>query len=122
MSDYNAIQQKLIDYLEGTHDFLLEQAPEVIQQALRYEMISSITSCIFLVASLAVVTTVMYYNWKNPVLDDYKSRTSSNVLGIFLPVMISIGLLTPTILTVNKLIMLYVAPKYFLIQLLVEHK
>ncbi len=122
MSNYNAIQQKLIDYLEGTHDFLLEQAPEVIQQVLRYETISSITCCIFLVASLVVVTAIMYYNWKHPVLDTYKSRTPSNVLGLFLPAVLLAGLFPSAVFTVNKLIMLWVAPKYFLIQLLVEHK
>ncbi|MBX9744356.1 MAG: hypothetical protein K2X08_04000 [Chlamydiales bacterium] len=38
------ILQKLLEYLQSTEDFIMEQIPDIVLQALKYEKISSYLS------------------------------------------------------------------------------
>jgi len=72
----------------------------------------------FLVAALGMI----YYFWKNPALDQYGSRTIPSVLGLLIPLMVLLPLITQFFCSVDKIIKIYVAPKYFLIDLILNLK
>lgn len=114
--------QKILDYLEQTEDFVLEQAPDVILQVLRYERITSILGAIFLCVLFFVALIAGYYFWKYPTVDKYGSRETSSVMGVMIPCVFLPFLLIQVCLTVDKLIKLYTAPKFFLIELFLSMK
>ena len=114
------ILQKLIEYIQNTGDFVLEQAPEVIQQALSYEKIAAylITALMLLLLSTAIFAG--YYFWKHPVLDACGSRNAGSFLGVLIPCTVSPLLFVQLCYSIDKLVKIYIAPKYFLIQLLMN--
>lgn len=116
------ILQKLLDYLESTHDLVLEQVPEVILQALRYEKVSSYATAGLMLGLLAAAISLGYRFWKHPDLDRHGSRET---LSFMVPMVSMIALplfFVQLCMSVDKLIKIYLAPKYFLIQLLVGVK
>lgn len=110
--------QKLIEYMESSKDFLLEQSPELIQQALRYEKASAYFSSALMAILLCAAVSIGYYFWKNPTLDKYGSREMGSFLGAFIPLIITPMFFVQLCYSVDKLLKLYIAPKYFLITLI----
>ena len=119
---HEMIQQKLLEYLENSHDFILDEMPEVIQQALTYERLSALFTAVLMFVLIITACTVFYYCWMNPSLDKYGSRNMSNVMGMVIPGSF-MGLFTVTFCSsFDKLLKIYIAPKYYLIQLFVDIK
>src|ERR1700688_4041455 len=112
--------QKLIEYMESSKDFLLEQSPELIQQALKYEKVSAYFSATLMVVLLSVAVPVGYYFFKNPTLDKYGFREIGSFLGAFISFIITPIFFVQLCYSVDKLLKIYISPKYFLIQLLMK--
>ena len=55
------IWQKLLEYMEASKDFVLEQTPEVLQQALRYEKTMALLSMLLMTGLLAGYLSFMLY-------------------------------------------------------------
>jgi hypothetical protein len=116
------IWQKLIEHIENTKDFVLEQAPDIIQQALKYEKISSYLTAALMLLLLCAAISIGYYFWKYPSLDKYGSRELGSFLGIFIPCIASPLFLVQFCYSIDKLVKIYLAPKYFLINLIMSMK
>lgn len=116
------ILQKLLDHLQSTDDVILEQVPEIIQQALKYEKISSYLSASLIMLLLTLVICVGYYFWKHPTLDKYGSREIGSFLGILIPCFVTPLLFVQFCYSIDKLVQIYIAPKYFLINLVTNMK
>lgn len=43
------ISMEILEYLRNTKDFVLEQSPEILQEALRYHYISNLCGAIFFI-------------------------------------------------------------------------
>lgn len=111
------IKEKILSYLESTKDFVLDQAPDVIQQALRYHYINSIVGifvCSFLILTLI---SIAYYNYSHPKLDEYGSWETITFIFCFIPSMFCLPLFAGLLSDIDKLIKISTAPKYFLITL-----
>jgi hypothetical protein len=111
------ILQKLLDYLQNTEDFVLEEVPEIIQQALKYEKISSHLNAGLMIILLSLAITIGYHFWKYPTLDKYGSREMGSFLGAFIPLIIAPLFFVQFCYSIDKLVKIYIAPKYFLITL-----
>jgi hypothetical protein len=116
------IVEKLLEYLQNTQDFVLEQVPQVIQQALRYEKISAYMVAIIMSALLLAAAIIFCYFWKNPSLDVHGCRKISSVMGMYIPGAISAIVFIQLCVSIDRLIEIYIAPKYFLIQLFMNMK
>ena len=114
------IIDKLLDYVKVTEDFLIEQAPEVIQQALRYETISAMFGVGL--GTLALIASIgLFWYWAyNPNLDGYGDWTGPSIVRVIISGTLIIPLIGMWIPTIFELIKLLVAPKYYLIQLILE--
>lgn len=109
--------QKIVEYIEGTKDFLLEQTPEVVQQAVRFEKISAITIAVLMfILLLAAIACFMYF-WKNPVLDKYDSRDMVSFLGMLLPGCICPLFFISLCYKIEILMKICISPKYFIIEI-----
>jgi len=111
------IVQKILEYLEQTEDFFLEQAPEVILQALRYEQIISILGAVIFLLLASGTVVVGYHFWVNPKIDQYGSRDFISSMGVMIPCIVSPLLVVQLCISIDKLIKVYFAPKFFLLQL-----
>lgn len=120
MDNQVQVWQKLIEYMESTGDFLLEQAPDLIQQVLRYEKIAALVSTITAVTLLAIALSFAYYFWNYPGLDKHGSRDFPSILGLMLPLAAFLPLLILLMCSVDKIIKICVAPKFFLIELFLK--
>ena len=114
------VVQSLLQYLQNTQDFILDQVPQVVQEALRYEKISASITALFMVCLLAAAAFVFHHFWKYPALDSYGSRTVSSVMGMYIPGAISTIFFILLAASVDRLIKIHIAPKYFLIQLFLD--
>ena len=116
------VWQQLVEYLQKVEDFGSEQLPELIVQVLRYERITAITTTVVTATLLALVICIGYLYWKNPKRDQYGSRPLESVFGIMFPAIFATLLLGVLGTSVNTLIKVYAAPKYFLLQLFLNMK
>ena len=116
------ILQKLLEYLQNTEDFVLEQVPELVQQALKYEKISSYLNSGLMILLLNIAIYLGYYFWKHPVLDKYGSREFGSILCTLIPCIASLLFFIQLCYSVDTLIKIYIAPKYFLICLILDMK
>lgn len=116
------ILEKLLFYLQNTGDFILEQAPDVVQQALRYEKISAYFSSAVLFALLTIALCVGIYNLKNPKLTKYDDWQFQTLISVVIPAMALAPLLFGLYAEIDKIIKLTIAPKYYLIQLFMNLK
>lgn len=114
------IKKKLLEYMDKTGDFVLEHCPEVMQQALRYHYISSIVTFSLCLFSIIILSFIAYNCFFYPKLDKYGTMELSSLLGCVMPSiflwMCFIGILT----SANTLIKITFAPKYFLLQLIIN--
>ena len=111
------IVQTILEYLERTEDFLLEQAPEVILQALRYEQIVSVLGAVLFLLLVLGTVVVGYHFWANPKFDQHGSRDFISSIGVMVPCIVSPLLAVQLCVFGDKLIKIYFAPKFFLLQL-----
>ena len=111
------IKQKILSYLEGTKDFVLDQAPDVIQQALRYHYLSSLICSLFFTFLFVLCSVVALYNFANPKLTKYDTWEIQTFLFTFIPSMICLLSLICICTNIDTLIKVTTAPKYFLITL-----
>jgi hypothetical protein len=112
------ITKKLLEYIDKTGDFLLEQAPEVLQQALKYHYYSSLIYSVFFIIGFLFSISIGYYFYFYPNLDEYGNRDLASIL---LPPYSLIGIfatLASLCYEIDKLMKITLAPKYFLINLL----
>ena len=116
------ILQKILEDLQATEDLVLEHVPEVIQQALRYEKISTFLCALLMMCLFSVAICFGYYFWKHPTLDKYDSRDMTSIMGVIMPLAFSPLFFTQFCGSVDKLVKIYTAPKYFLIQLFLHMK
>jgi small-conductance mechanosensitive channel len=116
------VVEKILEYLNETQDFVLEQLPQVIQQALRYEKVAAFVLATLMLVLLTLAIFVFYYSLQHPGLDKYGSRSTASVLGMFLPGALSAFLFIQFCVSADRLIKIYLAPKYFLIQLILSMK
>lgn len=109
------IVTKMFEYIDSSKDFMLEQAPEVFQQIIRYEYISSICGVVTC-SILLICAGITLFTWlKNPNVDRFDYWTD----GTFAVVLISATVVVITgiglIVNVSDLIKINVAPKYYII-------
>lgn len=116
------ILEKLLEYLNETQDFVLEQVPQVIQQAIRYEKISAILIGSLMLLLLLVAGFVFFHAWRYPNFDSHGSRATSSVASMLISGMPSPILFVQLCYSIDRLIKIYLAPKYFLIQLFMDMK
>lgn len=116
------IANKLLQYLERSKDFLLEETPIVIQQALKYEKISCLLSMIFILVLMCVGTIIAYSCWKNPKLTEFKNWEITSIFGVIIPLLFSPVFICQFYCSLDKMIKIYIAPKYFLISLIANLK
>lgn len=114
------ILQKLLEYLQNTEDFVLEQVPEIIQQVLRYEIISTYMGAGILLFIIILCIGLNIYLWKYSE-DTIKNTITSSIIypisSIALPF-----LFIQFCCLIDKLVKIYIAPKYFLIDLILNMK
>jgi len=114
--------EKLIEYLQNSQDFLLEQMPEVIQQALTYEKMSAYFSAGLMLVLLIIGLSIAFYAWKHPKLDSYGHRSGPSLFALLVSLGFSPLFFVQICISIDKLLKIYVAPKYYLIQLFVNLK
>lgn len=114
------ISEKLLEYLQRTEDFVLEQSPEILKEALRYERIRSFISVLLMAVLFVSALSAAWYFWKHPTLDKYESRDTISFLGVLIPICLSPLFFVQLCSSVDSLIKIYVAPKYFLISLIMS--
>lgn len=107
------IAQKLLDYLDATKDLVLEQAPDIFQQIIRYETISTIYGIVIFSTILLGIICASIYMYRNPSGDKYSgyNLTRCMIPIIFIPIFF-----IQLLFSVDALIKIKVAPKYYIIQ------
>jgi hypothetical protein len=114
------IWEKLFGYVEDTKDFVLEQAPEIVQQVLQYEKTSAYLTSFLMLGLMAVAISFGYHFWKYPTLDKYGSREFLSFMVPIISLMVIAPLFIQFCIDIDKLMKIYIAPKYFLIELLLS--
>ena len=114
------VLEKALDYLKETQEFVIDQAPEVIIQILRYEKISCIFGLIFSCIGIFLLLSFAFYCIFFPKLDNNGYRDCISVMGCFIPFALITPLFVSAITLTDRLLKIYISPKYFLIDLLIN--
>ena len=93
-----------------------------MQQALKYEIVSSYLRVVIMILLISLATCVAYYFWKNRSLDKFGSMEVSSFLGIFIPCLATPAFFLQLCYLIDKLLKIYIAPKFFLIGLVSSMK
>jgi hypothetical protein len=110
------IWEKLLEYLETTKDFVIAQSPSLLQETMNYHKISNFILATVCLIGIFVCAYIAYYNYMYPTIDKYDNVSLVNCMaGLFscVGLLPCIGIF---IASVDHLIKIYVAPKYFLIE------
>lgn len=108
---------KLVEYLQNSQDFMLEQMPEIIRQALTYEKMSAyFTAGLMLLLFVIGVSTAIYI-WKRPKLESDGRWSGPSIFALLVSLMFSPMFFVTLCINIDKLLKIYIAPKYYLIQL-----
>lgn len=116
------ITQKILSYIEGTKDFVLEQLPDVIQQALKYEKICAILWIALLSVFIPCLIIFACYSYKHPVIDKYGSLDTFSCVKIVLPCFFLIPSVIGYFGNIFTLLKICIAPKYYLISFVLKMK
>lgn len=105
------LTKKLIDYIEKSKDFVLEQAPDIMKEMLEYHKYESIVSISFLSVFIIglIITAVILYKKRNEL-------TMWWIPLLIVPV-VFFGILCDCC----DLIKVKTAPKYFILSKLVKN-
>lgn len=101
----------LLDTFQAGKDFVLEQAPEVIQQLLAWHFAFSLISAIM---CFIVVLVVLYFTFvKNAWMMDYNDSVGAGVV----PMGVLFFIFVPcTIVNAFEALKIYIAPKVWLLE------
>lgn len=105
--------KKLLEYIEGTKDFILEQAPDIIQQILEYETRSTMLwMCLFsFLTFIGVIVCIWGVFSKKSIFDK-----PGAMVGFLITPMMVIGLMA----NLDNLIKIKVAPKYYVMEKIIK--
>lgn len=111
------LTKKILEYIETTENFLSKEIPEVIQQALRYQKVSSML-CAFLSFFIAIlcIRILIYFHF-NPKIDKYDCMAldrSLITMGCCFTCFLMIVVFCSNI---DNLLQLFLCPKFYLIKL-----
>lgn len=111
--------EKALVYLKETQEFVVDQAPEIIVQILKYEKIST-SVCLFLsIISSIILLGISIYCILYPKVDKYGHIEILYVFGSWIPLVLLIPMFSTILSFVDRLLKIYISPKYFLIDLLI---
>lgn len=116
------ILQKLLDYIQNTEDFILEQVPDTIMQMFRYEKISNLLTLGLMLILISLAIFGGLYMYYHPKLDKYGHREVISVIGPMVCAFFTPFAILQICINVDRLIKIYFAPKYFLINLILKLK
>ena len=110
--------EKIIHYMETTGDFVLEQAPEICQEILNYSKFSSIL-CLSITGSIVIFSIFFFiYSYCNRTMGDYGSLSGESFFKMLFSGAIAMILLGPCVASIDNLIKINVAPKYYILQII----
>lgn len=117
------ILNELLLYMNETKDFILQQSPEVIQQMFLYYKINNWIGVAFGSLLSAIALGVFIYSWIKPVYDEpYKDLSLLTFLCRVASTVVLLICFVTTVESVDGLIKLYFAPKFFIIQKILTMK
>ncbi len=110
------ITKRLLEYLDGTKDFLLEQSPQVLKEMMRYKTISAILNIFLCFSIICVCLGVFLYCFKSSDRSKYGDREFWQIAGMFTPIFVGAVLFVQLCCNIDELIKIKVAPKYYIIK------
>lgn len=110
------LTEKALEYLRNIESFVDSEAPEVIQQTLRYKTISTYCGLIFVITGIVVCLSVLFYSFYYPKYDKYDHLELISVLTRIIPISLLILFIGGFLSELDTLMKLYIAPKLFLIE------
>jgi len=115
------IVKKLIEWMEGTREFVTTQAPDYIQQYLRMAMVQAWAELVFEIFAICALLGFMFF-CINMCGKYEKSCEAPTVYGMgsFIPIIGVIYVIGGIYFTTQKLIAIHMAPKVFILQHLKE--
>ena len=112
------ILEKLLDYLQKNEDFALKHIPDVVLQAFRYEKISTYVTASLMIFLILTASAILFFTLIYPSYDKYNHRTLFSFMAPLISGLVLMPLFVQLCICIDTLIKMYVAPKYFLIQLI----
>lgn len=124
----NELLNEIVEYLKISKEFIIEQAPDLIIQTLKYKTYSCYFSIIFFSILFMCSSFSFYYFINHPVYEELRSYQTipdisaktfmGRIMSGFILFLSFISLLT----CADQLVKIKISPKYFLIELFMEKK
>lgn len=113
---------ELLNYMERTKDFITQECPELILEILKYHKILNFCNITIFLPILIISLIVFIYFWKFPYVDKYDCTSTGTLISMMISGFSSVFCFIILIQSVEALIKIYTAPKYFIIHCLLKMK
>ncbi len=107
---------KLFEYLQRTEVFILDQAPDFIQQLLRYKKITAVIDVTILSVVVLGALAFSMYNIYNPTIDKHGDRSTGSQFCCFMPIIVAFMFFAPLLGEIADLMKIHIAPKVYLLE------
>jgi hypothetical protein len=112
--------RELLTTLQSTKSFVIEQAPDVVQELVHYKLVESLIVCIICILAMFAYRYVGIRVWKyTQTLDSYSDFPfAAGLVAVFGGIPLTIATLFFLANSASTAIQIYIAPKIFLIEYL----
>lgn len=110
------VWQKVIEWLDSTKEFVIDQAPVLIQETLRYYHLSIIFGIVILSIIFLSSLAFFLYHFFHPIYEEYNFMSGKTIVSLLFGGLISLISFVILFCIIDDAIKIHVAPKYFLIQ------
>jgi hypothetical protein len=109
------IEEKLIEYLEHTKDFVLEQAPELFKEILKFDTIAAYLGS-FICLSIMTLGMIISLKFHNVKYEKSYDRPSHHIVVWMITFGLTPFLFIQTMCNISDIIQIKIAPKYYLLE------
>lgn len=108
--------KKLLEYIDGSKDFLLEHAPQIFKEMLHFEYLMALVQTFVFSFLVGVALYIGYHCYKSKVRETYGSRPTEQIMGMIIPFTVTTFLLIGIWDGVSTAIKIKISPKYYLLE------
>jgi hypothetical protein len=109
------VEKKLLEYIEHTKDFVLEKAPELFKEILKFDTIAAYLGSLVCLSVMVTGIILSLKFYKIPYDKSYERPTVHMITWIGTAVIVPL-LLIQTMQNISDIIQIKIAPKYYLLK------
>ena len=116
------VLEKAAEYIKTAQDFAIQNLPQIVQEAFRYEKTHTWIQAILILVLFFSALTIGYYYFRNPNVDKDGDWTAASSLRVFVCCIAMVPILVSLWVVTENLLKIYFCQKLFLLEIISKIK